>query len=145
MKRSHLLLGVVLAVGVALGVVGSRMVSAQKPAQSPLKTGTVLQRTNLAGIKGMEAILVLRDLPAGAASGRHAQAGTEIVYILDGSVILEAQGKPPVTLKSGEAFHTVAGEVHNVKNASATAPGKALAFYVAKQGTALEELSKPVK
>ena len=141
MKRIHLLLGVVLAVGVALGVFGSRMLSAQ----NPLKTGTVLQRTELAGIKGMEAILVLRDLPAGAASGKHAQAGTEIVYILDGSVILEAQGKPPVTLKSGEAFHTVAGEVHNVKNASATAPGKALAFYVAKKGTALEELSKPVK
>jgi quercetin dioxygenase-like cupin family protein len=141
MKRIHLLLGVVLAVGVALGVFGSRMLSAQ----NPLKTGTVLQRTELAGVKGMEAILVLRDLPPGAASGKHAQSGTEIVYILAGSVILEAQGKPPVTLKTGEAFHTVAGEVHNVKNASATAPGKALAFYVAKKGTALEELSKPVK
>ncbi|HEY6321939.1 MAG TPA: cupin domain-containing protein [Thermoanaerobaculia bacterium] len=141
MKRIHLLLGVVLAVGVALGVFGSRMLSAQ----NPLKTGTVLQRTDLAGVKGMEAILVLRELPAGAASGKHAQSGTEIVYVLDGSVILEAQGKPPVTLKSGEAFHTLAGEAHNVKNASATAPGKALAFYVVKKGTALEDLSKPVK
>lgn len=145
MKRIHLLLGVVLAVGVALGVFGSRMLSAQNPAQSPLKTGTVLQRTELAGMKGMEAILVLRELPAGAASGKHAQSGTEIVYILDGSVIFEAQGKPPATLKAGEAFHTLAGEVHNVKNASATAPGKALAFYVVKKGTPLEELSKPVK
>jgi quercetin dioxygenase-like cupin family protein len=141
MKRIHLLLGVVLAVGVALGVFGSRMLSAQ----NPLKTGTVLQRTELAGVKGMEAILVLRELPAGAASGKHAQSGTEIVYILDGSVIFEAQGKPPVTLKSGEAFHTLAGEAHNVKNASATAPGKALAFYVVKKGTPLEDLSKPVK
>ena len=141
MKRIHLLLVVVLAVGVALGVFGSRMLSAQ----NPLKTGTVLQRTDLAGVKGMEAILVLRELPAGAASGKHAQSGTEIVYILDGSVIFEAQGKPPMTLKSGEAFHTVAGEAHNVKNASATAPGKALAFYVVKKGTALEDLSKPVK
>ena len=145
MKRIHLLLVVVLAVGVALGVFGSRMLSAQKPAQNPLNTGTVLQRTELAGIKGMEAILVLRDLPAGAASGKHAQAGTEIVYILDGSVILEAQGKPPVTLKSGEAFHTVAGEVHNVKNASKTEPAKALAFYVAKKGAKLEDLSVPAK
>ena len=145
MKRIHLLLGIVLAMGVTLGVFGSRMLIAQKPAQSPLKTGTVLQRTDLSGIKGMEAILVLRELPPGAASGKHAQAGTEIVYIMDGSVIFEAQGKPPVTLKSGEAFHTTAGEVHEVKNASATAPGKALAFYVAKKGTPLEDLSKPVK
>jgi quercetin dioxygenase-like cupin family protein len=145
MKRIHLLLGVVLAVGVALGVFGSRMLSAQKPAQNPLKTGTVLQRTELSGVKGMEAILVLRELPPGAAAGKHAQSGTEIVYILDGSVIFEAQGKPPVTLKAGEAFHTTAGEAHNVKNASATAPGKALAFYVAKKGATLEDLSKPVK
>jgi len=35
--------------------------------------------------------------------------------------------------------------VHNVKNASATAPGKALAFYVAKVGTPIEGLSVPVK
>jgi len=141
MKRIHLLLGVVLAVGVALGVFGSRMLSAQ----DPLKEGTVLQRTELSGAKGMEAILVLRELPAGAASGKHSQSGTEIVYIQEGSVTLEVQGKPPVTVKAGEAFHTSAGEVHNVKNASATAPGKALAFYVAKKGTALGDLSKPVK
>ena len=141
MKRIHLLLGIVLAVGVALGMFGSRMLSAE----DPLKTGTVVQRTGLTGAKGLEAILVLRELPPGAESGKHTQSGNEIVYILDGSVILEVQGKPPVTVKAGEAFHTVAGEVHNVKNASASAPGKALAFYVAKKGTALEGLSVPVK
>jgi hypothetical protein len=39
----------------------------------------------------------------------------------------------------------VAGEVHNVKNASAREPGKALAFYIAKKGTPLEGLSAPAK
>ena len=140
MKRIHSLLGVVLAVGVALGVLGSRMLGTQEP----LKSGTVLQRTELTSAKRMEAILVLRNLPPGGESGKHTQSGNEIVYILEGSVILEVQGKSPVTLKAGEAFHTVAGEVHNVKNASASA-GKALAFYVAKKGTALEDLSVPVK
>jgi hypothetical protein len=47
--------------------------------------------------------------------------------------------------KAGEAFHTVDGEVHNVKNASATAPAKAIGFYVAKKGTGLEGLAVPVK
>jgi quercetin dioxygenase-like cupin family protein len=50
-----------------------------------------------------------------------------------------------VTLKAGEAFQTKPGEVHNVKNASPTAPGKALAFYVAKKGAPLADLSIPVK
>jgi quercetin dioxygenase-like cupin family protein len=114
-------------------------------AEEPLKSGTILQRTELIGAKGMEGILVLRNLPPGGESGKHTQSGNEIVYVLEGSIILEVQGKPAVTLKTGEAFQTVAGEVHNVKNASASAPGKALAFYIAKKGTALEDLSVPAK
>jgi len=110
-----------------------------------LKAGTILARTELASARGLEAILVLREVPAGAESGKHTQSGNEIVYIAAGSVTLEVQGKGPVTVKQGEAFQTAAGEVHNVKNASATAPVKALAFYVAKKGTGLEGLSVPAK
>lgn len=141
MKRIQFLVGAVLALSVTLGVVSGRMSSVQ----DPLKAGKILQRTELVNAKGQEAILVLRDLPPGGESGRHTQSGNEIVYILDGSVILEVEGKAPVTLKTGEAFQTAAGEVHNVKNANANAPGKALAFYIAKKGTALENLSRPVK
>ena len=141
MKRIYFLLGITLAVGVALGVISSRLLSAQEP----LKAGKVLQRTDVAGAKGMEAILVLRELPAGAESGKHTQSGTEIVYILDGSSTLEVADKPPQTLNAGEAFSTSAGQVHNVKNASASAPAKALAFYIAKKGARLEDLSKPAK
>jgi quercetin dioxygenase-like cupin family protein len=114
-------------------------------AQDPLKAGTILQRTELANPKGMEAILVLREVPAAKESGKHTQSNTEIVYILEGSIILELQGKPAQTLKAGEAFKTLAGEVHNVKNASATEPAKALAFYIAKKGATLEDLSVPAK
>lgn len=92
----------------------------------------------------MEAILVLRTLPPGAESGKHTQSGNEIVYILDGSAI-QRQGKPPQTLKAGEAFSTLAGEVHNVKNASSSAPAKVLAFYIAKMGARLEDLAVPAK
>jgi hypothetical protein len=35
--------------------------------------------------------------------------------------------------------------VHNVKNASATAPAKALAFYIAKKGAGLDDLAVPAK
>lgn len=141
MKRIQLLVAVVLALGVTLTVFGGPMLSAQES----LKSGTILQRTDLTSAKGMEAILVLRELPPGGESGRHTQSGNEIVYIQDGSVILELQGKAPVTIKAGEAFKTGPGEVHNVKNASASAPGKALAFYIAKKGTPLEKLSIPAK
>jgi hypothetical protein len=45
MKRTYLLVGVMLALGVVLGLVGSRMLSAQ----DGLKSGTVLKRTELKG------------------------------------------------------------------------------------------------
>jgi quercetin dioxygenase-like cupin family protein len=136
----YFLLGITLVVGAALGLLGSRL-----SAQEPLKSGTVLARTDVAGAKGMEAILVLREVPPGKESGKHTQSGTEIVYILDGTATLEVPGKPPQTVKAGQAFTTTAGEVHNVKNASASAPAKALAFYIAKKGARLEELSQPAK
>lgn len=141
MKRIHVLVGVALAVGLGLGMLGSRMSSAQ----DNLKGGKILQRTELKGAPGWEAILVERILPPGAESGKHTQGGNEIVYLEEGSITFEAQGKPAVTLKPGEAFTTVAGQVHNVKNASSSAPAKALAFYVEKKGTPLEGLSVPAK
>jgi quercetin dioxygenase-like cupin family protein len=141
MKRIYFLFAITLAVGAVLGLLGSRMLSAQEG----LKSGTILQRTDLASAKGMEAILVLREVPPGKESGKHTQSGNEIVYILDGSVTLEVQGKPSKTLKAGEAFTTGPGQVHNVKNASASAPAKALAFYIAKKGAELDELAVPAK
>jgi hypothetical protein len=42
-------------------------------------------------------------------------------------------------------FVQIEFEVHNVKNASGSAPAKALGFYVAKKGARLEELSAPAK
>lgn len=141
MKRMVWSAQVLLAVAVTLILLGNRVANAQ----DPLKSGTILNRSELVSAKGMEGILVLRDLPPGGESGKHTQSGDEVVYILEGSVIVEVQGKPPVTLKAGEAFHTAAGQVHNVKNASPTAPGKALAFYIAKKGTPLEGISTPAK
>lgn len=141
MKRMSWMIGAALLAGVGLGVAADRL----EGTQDPLKAGKVLARTTLAGAKNLDVLLVLRDLPPGGESGWHTQGGNEIAYVLDGSVTFEVRGKPAVTLKTGDTFQTIAGEVHNVKNASATAPGKALVFYVAKKGAELDDLSKPAK
>jgi quercetin dioxygenase-like cupin family protein len=142
-KRIKCLIELTLVVGVMLCLLGSRMSSAQDDKDN-LKSGKILQRIELKGAPGWEAILVERILPLGAESGKHTQSGNELAYILEGLVIFEAQGKPAVTLKSGQTFTTTAGEVHNVKNASSD-PSKALVFYVVKKGARLEDLSAPAK
>ena len=138
MRNEHRIVGGALF-AVALCLLGGRSLQAA----DALKDGTLITRTDLVSAKGMEGVLVLRELPPGGESGKHTQSEDEIVYVLDGSITVEVQGKPPATLKAGQAFHTAAGQVHNVKNASATAPGKALAFYIVKKGTPLEGISKP--
>jgi len=143
MKRIYGLLGATLVLGVVLGSLGTWRVSAQE--KDNLKGGKVLQRTELKAAPGWEAILVDRTLPPGAESGKHTQSGNEIVYIQEGAVTLDVAGKAPQTIKAGEAFTTSAGQVHNVKNASPTEVAKALAFYVAKKGARLEDLSLPAK
>ena len=136
MRRIYFVAVVIFTLSVALGLLS---------AQEALKSGKVLERTALKAAPGWEAILVERNIPADGESGKHTQMGNEIVYIEQGSVVLQVQGKPDKTVKAGEAFTTSAGEVHNVKNASSSEPAKALAFYVAKKGARIEDLSTPAK
>lgn len=138
MKRTGLLLSLTLTVGIALGVIGTQVLNAQ---QEPMKR-TALLRTDLTGIKGKEAILALVEFAPGAATQPHYHPGEELAYLLEGTVSLEVQGKPPITFKPGDTFHQPPKQVHRVKNLSSTAPAKALAFTIAEKD---QPLTVPVK
>jgi quercetin dioxygenase-like cupin family protein len=59
---------------------------------------TDLQRHDLS-VPGHEVFQVRVDFEPGAAFGRHTHPGEEIIYVLEGSLEYEVEGKPPVTLK----------------------------------------------
>ena len=141
MKRTVILISVALVAGIVVGVIGTQVLAGKEE----LAKGTILQRVELAGAKGKDAVLVLRELPPGKESGKHSQTGTEMAYILEGSVTLEVQGKSPLTLKAGDSFQTGPRQVHNVKNASATGLAKVIVFYVVEKGKALADFSTPAK
>ncbi|MEK6569441.1 MAG: cupin domain-containing protein, partial [candidate division NC10 bacterium] len=133
MKRTVVLISLALVIGIVVGAIGTQVLAGK----DELARGKELQRTALAGAKGREVVLVLRELPPGKESGKHTQSGTEVAYVLEGSVIFEVQGKPPVTLKVGDSFQTGPRQVHNVKNASTTAAAKVLVFYITEKGKPL--------
>ena len=141
MKRTVALIGLALVIGIAVGLAAIQVLAAKEE----LAQGTVLRRAELAGAKGKEVVLARRELPPGKESGKHSQSGTEVAYILEGSVTFEVQGKPSVTLKAGDTFQTGPRQVHNVKNASTTAPAKSLVFYVVEKGKSLADISTPAK
>lgn len=138
MKRTAVMLAVTLAVGVALATFGSRSLNAQ---QEPLKR-TMLLRTDLKGLDGKEGVLLLVELAPGAAAGKHYHSANEVLYVLEGSGVLEIEGKSPITLQAGTASHIPDGAVHNPKNTSTSGPLKLLVFWVAEKG---KPLAVPVK
>jgi len=133
MRRTTIILGLTLAVGITLGAFGERLLSAQ---QSGVKR-TELLKTAIAGMEGKEAVMYMAELPPGAAAGKHTHPGEEFAYILDGTLTLEPQGQEPKTYKAGEVFHNPAKVVHDAKNTSTTGPTKVLVFLIAEKGQPL--------
>jgi quercetin dioxygenase-like cupin family protein len=133
MRRTTIILSVTLAVGIILGALGERFLSAQ---QQSIKR-TELLKTAIEGMEGKEAIMYVAELAPGAAAGKHTHPGPEFAYVLDGTLTLEPQGQEPKTYKAGEVFHNAAKIVHDAKNTSTTAPSKVLVFLLAEKGQPL--------
>jgi quercetin dioxygenase-like cupin family protein len=108
-------------------------------AQTGIKR-TDLQRHDL-GTSGREAVQVRVDFEPGAAFGRHTHPGEEIIYVLEGSLEYQVEGKPPVTLKAGDVFFVPAGTIHAARNVGSS-PAAELATYVVEKGKPLLTLVK---
>jgi quercetin dioxygenase-like cupin family protein len=101
---------------------------------------TDLQRHDL-GVAGYEAVQVRVDFDPGAAFGRHTHHGQEIIYVLEGSLEYQVEGKAPVTLNAGDIFFVPAGTVHAARNVGSSNAAE-LATYVVEKGKPLVTLVK---
>ena len=104
-------------------------------AQQPTFKRTVLQQLDIS-MPGREAVTAVAEFQPGAAAGRHTHPGEEIGYILEGQVLLEQDGKPPVTLKTGQTFLIPPGTVHNATN-SGPGTARVVATYLVEKGKPL--------
>ena len=138
MKRNAVMITLVLAIAITMGIIGSQLINAQQP---PGKS-TVLQRTDIAGIEGKEGVIILAELFPGAVGGKHYHPGYEFSYVLEGSMILEVEGKPLATYTAGESYILPPKQVHYAKNVSMTASVKVLSFSIVDKG---QPLAVPVK
>jgi quercetin dioxygenase-like cupin family protein len=138
MHRTVVMLTIALVVGIAVGMLGNQILIAQ---QQPV-TRTILQQKDLEGVAGREVIMYRAEAVPGGVAGRHYHPGPELVYVLEGALILEPDGQPPMTLKAGESAHMPAKHIHNAKNASTTEPVKVIVFLVGEKG---QPLTTPVQ
>jgi quercetin dioxygenase-like cupin family protein len=125
-----------LALAVAMMIAGVSIAQAQ---QAGVKR-TDLQRHDLSA-PGREAIQVRVDLEPGVAFPRHMHPGEEIIYVLQGSLQYDLDGKPPVTLKAGDVLFVPAGTIHAAKNVGTTTASE-LATYIVEKGKPLLTLAE---
>jgi quercetin dioxygenase-like cupin family protein len=127
MKATH-----IIAVGAL--IVGSSLALHATVQQQGVRR-TDLQRHDL-GVPGREVVQVRVDLDPGVAFGKHWHPGEEIVYVLEGSLEYQVEGKRPVTLKAGEVLFIPARTIHAAKNVG-RGNGAELATYVVDKGKPL--------
>jgi len=125
-----------LTLTIAIIIVGTDVT----PAQLAETKRTELQRHDLSA-PGREVIQVIVELEPGAIAPRHTHPGDETVYVLEGSLQYEVDGKPAVTLKAGEVLFIPAGTVHSAKNVGSS-KGAELATYIVEKGKPLTTLVK---
>ena len=122
-----------LIIGAVLAPHGAR-------AQQPGIKRTDLQRHDLS-VPGREAVQVRVDLAPGVAFGKHTHPGEEIIYVLEGSLEYEIEGKPPITLKAGDVLFIPAGTIHAARNVGSST-GSELATYIVEKGKPLLTMVK---
>ena len=109
-------------------VTGTAM--AQEPKVTPLMS------KDLAEFPGKEAVMITVEHVPGGSSAIHRHNAHAFVYVLEGSVVMQLKGGPPVTLTPGQSFYAGPDDVHLVdRNASTTRPAKFLVVLIKKKGT----------
>ena len=101
-------------------------------AQQPGFKRTVIQQSDLS-TPGREVVQAIAEFQAGATVGRHTHPGEEVGYVLEGTIVLEQEGKPAVTLGPGKTFLIPPSTVHNATNKGTTV-ARVLATYIVEKG-----------
>lgn len=90
---------------------------------------------DVADLPGKELSMITVEYPPGGSDPVHPHHAQALVYVLEGSIVMQVKGGAPVTLKPGETFYEGPDDVHIVgRNASHTAPAKFLVVLVKDKG-----------
>lgn len=120
-----------LILGMTMLILRSECAGAQQPGSQR----TDLQRHDLS-TPGREVVQVRVDFDPGYLSPRHRHPGEEIVYVIEGLVEYEVEGRAPATYKAGEVLFIPAGAIHSAKNVGSSNAAE-LATYVVEKGKPL--------
>jgi quercetin dioxygenase-like cupin family protein len=129
-----------MAVAVAVLFAGNGLALDVAQAQQSGVKRTDLQQHDLS-IPGREVVQVRVDIASGVLAPNHSHPGEEIVYVIEGLLEYQLEGRPPVTLRAGEVLFIPAGTIHSAKNVGSINAAE-LATYIVEKGKPLVTLVK---
>ena len=92
-------------------------------------------------IPGWEEIQMRVDLDPGHTVANHRHPGEEIIYVVEGTIEYDLEGKPPAILKAGDVIVVPKGVVHSAKNVGKTNAAE-IGTYIVPKGQPLLEWAK---
>jgi quercetin dioxygenase-like cupin family protein len=99
---------------------------------------TQLMSKDLTELPGKEAVMITVVYPPGSSDPVHRHNAYALVYVLEGSVVMQVKGGKKVTLTPGQTFYEGPNDVHVVgRNASSTKAAKFVVFLVKDKGAPL--------
>jgi quercetin dioxygenase-like cupin family protein len=120
MKTAGLILSLSLAGGTLM---------AQDGAVRPLMS------QDLKGVSGRELSMLTVEYAPGGSTPVHTHHAQALVYVLEGSIVMQVKGGAPITLTPGQTWSEGPDDVHVVsRNASNSAAAKYLVFMVKDKG-----------
>ena len=129
-----------MAVALAVLFAGNGLALDMAQAQQPGVKRTDLQQHDLS-IPGREVVQVRVDIGPGVLAPNHSHPGEEIVYVIEGLLEYQLEGRSAVTLRAGEVLFIPAGTIHSAKNVG-SANAAELATYIVEKGKPLVTLAK---
>ena len=98
---------------------------------------TTILKTELEGMEGMEANVVLFDVDPGWQTPSHIHPGQLFVYVLEGGLELSVEGHETVTVGPGEVVYETPDVPMVGRNLSSTERAKLLVFQFGEAGEPL--------
>ena len=126
-------LGTVAALSPEIQAQQQQQQQGQAPATGAT-TRTDLLADDLDGVKGWEVLARRSEIPGGWVGKKHYHPGHVLVYVLEGAMTFEEEGRPSITKNAGEMFHETPGVRLTPKNGSQTEPVKLLVIDLKEKG-----------
>src|SRR5262245_6219615 len=96
---------------------------------------TSLMSKDLKDFPGKELLMIAVEHVPGGSNPAHRHNAHAMLYVLEGSVVMQVKGGKEVTLTPGQTFYEGPDDVHTVdRNASKTQPAKFVVFMIKDKG-----------